>query len=134
MSKNNFDQQNDSKILYSIRVHDRANDSDPELAFVMSSVNGDVGPWYDMVSGHPDYCWEVLDSLIFFQNYTSEKKDFEVIKNDHVNWKTLKEFPTLSSALKEIEKLREAGDRLAQAVRTSSYDDELEMWEDMRKW
>jgi hypothetical protein len=43
-------------------------------------------------------------------------------------------FPNLYDALKEIELLSEAGDRLAQAVRTLSYNDELEMWEDMRKW
>jgi hypothetical protein len=51
---------------------------------------------------------------------------------DHVKWETLKEFPNLYDALKEIERLRETGDRLAEAVRTSSYDDELEMWEDIR--
>jgi hypothetical protein len=124
--------QNNSKIIYSVRLVDRIDESDPEIAFVMSSTNGPFGPWYDMVSGHPDYCWEVLDSLIFFQNYNSDKEEFEIIRNDHVNWKTLKEFPTLSSALKEIELLRNVGDLLANAIRTSSYDDELEMWDDVR--
>jgi hypothetical protein len=51
---------------------------------------------------------------------------------ENVKWETLKEFSNLYDALKEIERLREVGDRLAEAVRTSSYDDELEMWEDIR--
>jgi hypothetical protein len=55
-----------------------------------------------------------------------------MVEIEHIKWETLKEFPNLYDALKEIERLRNAGDKLAEAVKTSSYDDELEMWEDMR--
>jgi len=38
----------------------------------------------------------------------------------------------LGDALREIEWLREAGDALAQGIRTGHWDDALDAWEEMR--
>ena len=48
---------------YGVRHHDRDTEDDPVLATVMYSTNGDCGPWYDMATGHPDYCWEIMEAL-----------------------------------------------------------------------
>jgi len=56
----------------------------------------------------------------------------EVEKYPHVRWELLKEFPTLGAALKEIERLRAAGDALALSVRAGRLDDALDVWEEIR--
>ena len=48
--------------LYSVRVHDRFNDDDPELATVIFAESFD-GPWFDMATGGPDHCWEIVKAL-----------------------------------------------------------------------
>ena len=49
--------------IYGIRIHDRDTEDDPVLATVMYSTNGDCGPWHDMATGHPDFCWEIMEAL-----------------------------------------------------------------------
>ena len=51
------------RALYALRLHERLTDDDPELATVMYSMRGAVGPWFDMATGHPDWCWEIVDAL-----------------------------------------------------------------------
>lgn len=50
-------------ISYAIRFHDRHKEDDPELATVIYSTNGVEGPWFDIVTGNPEWCEEVLDAL-----------------------------------------------------------------------
>jgi hypothetical protein len=58
--------------LYSLRIHDRTTEEDPELATVMYTTNGVQGPWHDIVTGHPEWCWEVMYALTFV-NAAKEK-------------------------------------------------------------
>jgi hypothetical protein len=51
------------KTIYAVRVFDRDTEDDPHLAAVMYSSSGQDGPWHDIVFGHPDWCWEVLEAL-----------------------------------------------------------------------
>lgn len=60
--------------IYGIRYHDRETEDDPYLATVMYSVSGSDGPWHDMVTGHPDWCNEVLDALILTAETRSKKR------------------------------------------------------------
>jgi len=52
---------------YSLRMHDRNTEKDPYLATVMYSVDGEQGPWNDIVTGHPEWCWEVVTALTLMQ-------------------------------------------------------------------
>ena len=61
---------------YSIRVHDRQTENDPEVATVMYTNASFEGPWFDMVQGHPDWCEEVLDALIYRKNHRQDKTDY----------------------------------------------------------
>lgn len=60
---------------YSIRVHERENENDPQVSSVMYSSHSTEGPWFDIVQGHPDWCEEVLDALIYRKNHRQEKSD-----------------------------------------------------------
>jgi hypothetical protein len=51
------------KTIYAVRLFDRETEDDPHLAAVMYSNSGQDGPWHDIVFGHPDWCWEVLEAL-----------------------------------------------------------------------
>jgi len=62
---------------YGIRMHDRDTEEDPHLATVMYSTNGDSGPWFDMVTGHPDWCWEVLGALEIVEEQRVERVRLE---------------------------------------------------------
>jgi hypothetical protein len=62
-------------ILYSLRIHNRITDEDPELATVMYTTNGAQGPWHDIVTGHPEWCWEVMDALTFMN--AAKEKNYE---------------------------------------------------------
>lgn len=48
--------------VFSLRIHDRLTEDDPHMATVMHAKSHD-GPWYDMVSGDPEFCWEIVDAL-----------------------------------------------------------------------
>jgi hypothetical protein len=48
--------------LYAVRIHDRRDDDDPEVASVIFADSFD-GPWYDMVTGALDFCTEVVQAL-----------------------------------------------------------------------
>jgi hypothetical protein len=50
--------------IYGVRLHDRDTEEDPQLGTVMYSTDGVHGPWHDMATGHPEWCWEILDALI----------------------------------------------------------------------
>lgn len=57
-------------IKYAIRFHDRHTENDPELATVIYTIKDTDGPWYDIVTGNPDWCEEVLEAL----QYRAENK------------------------------------------------------------
>lgn len=64
--------------LYAIRSHDRETEDDPILATIMYSINGEQGPWFDMVSGYPDHCYEILDALTYYGELQDLKKEEEI--------------------------------------------------------
>lgn len=51
------------QYIYSVRHHDIINEDQHPVGTVMYSVNGSSGPWHDMVTGPPDYCWQIVDAL-----------------------------------------------------------------------
>lgn len=59
---------------YGVRLHDRETEEDPHLATVMYSTNGDHGPWFDMVTGHPEWCWEILEALTIAAEVRNERR------------------------------------------------------------
>jgi len=62
---------------YGIRMHDRETEDDPHLATVMYSMNGANGPWHDMATGHPDWCWEILEALEIVEEQKVERVRLE---------------------------------------------------------
>lgn len=54
-------------MIYAIRMHEKRNHDDILQASVMYSMGSPEGPWHDMVTGHYEWCEEVLDALIFVQ-------------------------------------------------------------------
>jgi hypothetical protein len=65
---------------YAIRIHDRESDDDLLMATVMYSKSGNEGPWYDMVYGNLDWCWEVLDALERVAMIKAEEKEKERVR------------------------------------------------------
>jgi hypothetical protein len=59
--------------IYAVRLHDSINENDPEVATVMFSSSDWSGPWIDMVTGHPEWCWEVVDALTLVEKINSKK-------------------------------------------------------------
>lgn len=55
-------------MIYAIRMHEKRNADDLLQASVIYSMSGPEGPWHDMVTGHYEWCEEVLDSLIYVAN------------------------------------------------------------------
>jgi hypothetical protein len=55
------------QYIYSVRHHDIINEDQHPIGTVMYSVNGYSGPWYDMVTGPQDYCWEIVDALTLLE-------------------------------------------------------------------
>jgi hypothetical protein len=49
--------------IYGVRIHDRLTEDDPSLATLMQSFATAEGPWHDMVTGDPDYVYDVLYAL-----------------------------------------------------------------------
>jgi hypothetical protein len=50
--------------LYGIKIHDRLNPEDPDLATVMYSAFGNPeGPWSDIATCDRDWAWEILNAL-----------------------------------------------------------------------
>jgi hypothetical protein len=50
--------------LYGIKIHDRSNPEDPDLATVMYSPYGNPeGPWSDIATCDRDWAWEILNAL-----------------------------------------------------------------------
>lgn len=61
-------------VIYAVRLHDNVNENDLEVATVMYSSSGYSGPWLDMVTGHPEWCWEVIDALTVVSDMELERK------------------------------------------------------------
>lgn len=51
------------RYMYAVRIHTRNTEDDPHLATVMYSTNGECGPWYDMATGEPEFCWTIMEAL-----------------------------------------------------------------------
>ena len=47
---------------YAIRIVDRLTEDDPQHGYLMYAYDAE-GPWWDMVEGHPDNLWEILDAF-----------------------------------------------------------------------
>jgi hypothetical protein len=60
--------------IYGVRIHDRETEEDPHLGTVMYSSRGEIGPWHDMVTGHPEWCWEVADALAVVNDMQVERQ------------------------------------------------------------
>ena len=54
--------------IYGVRLHDAEN------ATVMFSMNGYGGPWIDMVTGHPEWCWEIVEALAQWEQSRAERQ------------------------------------------------------------
>lgn len=63
------------KTFYGIRVHDRETEDDPRLATIMYANKIPDGPWFDMVTGYPEHCYEVLEALEFLQEYKKSRRN-----------------------------------------------------------
>lgn len=59
--------------IFAIRIHDRLTEHDPHLATIMRAELCE-GPWHDMVSGEPDYCWDILGALETVEEQRSARK------------------------------------------------------------
>jgi hypothetical protein len=56
--------------LFGIKIHDRLNPDDPDLATVMYSPSGNPeGPWSDIATCDRDWAWELLSALQFEQDH-----------------------------------------------------------------
>lgn len=73
-----FDDIEHHDYVYAVRVHDRETEDDPQLGTVMYSTSGFAGPWHDMVSGHPEVCWEVYEALTAAMALQMRKKREEI--------------------------------------------------------
>jgi hypothetical protein len=57
---------------YAILVHDRQTEDGPSNGTVICTSNGTY--WHAMVSGHMDWCHEVLDALCYREHDLTEKQ------------------------------------------------------------
>lgn len=57
---------------YAILLHDRETEDDPNTATVIYTSNGTY--WHEVVSGHVDWCNEVVDALFYRQHDLQEKQ------------------------------------------------------------
>jgi hypothetical protein len=55
--------------VYGVRLHDRDTEDDLQLGTVMYSTDGEHGPWHDMATGHPEWCWEILEALVIAEKH-----------------------------------------------------------------
>ena len=60
------------RALYAVRLHERNTEDDPEVGTLMYSMRGPQGPWSDMVTGHPEWCWEIVDALTFMEDHKAK--------------------------------------------------------------
>lgn len=65
--------------VYAYRLHDRMTEDDPELATLMYASDCS-GPWHDMVSGHPEWCEEILDALLLWEQTQDRKRREEMAR------------------------------------------------------
>ena len=103
------------RTTYGVRLHERIDESDEVLGTVMYTTRGDSGPWFDMVTGHPDWCWEVADALVksaLVDEYRRIEDQSERLKY-------------------ELEQFRSAGNALAEGIRSGRWDDALDEWDDI---
>lgn len=63
--------------VYSIRIHSRLVEEDPHQATVMYA-QGVEGPWFDMVTGDTDWCWEVLGALEWREEQLAADREREM--------------------------------------------------------
>jgi hypothetical protein len=73
-----FDNAEHHGYIYAVRIRDRETEDDPRLGTVMYSTNGTAGPWHDMVSGHPEVCWEVYEALTVTMALQMQKRQEEI--------------------------------------------------------
>ncbi|HEY7821435.1 MAG TPA: hypothetical protein VIG24_01305 [Acidimicrobiia bacterium] len=52
-----------SNVLYAVFMHD----DDEATVIYADSLEG---PWHEMVTGHPDHCWEIVNALKLAQRPT----------------------------------------------------------------
>lgn len=57
---------------YAVLVHDRETEDDPQTGTVIYTRDGTH--WHAMVTGHMDYCVEVMDALCFKEYKTQEEQ------------------------------------------------------------
>jgi len=57
---------------YSILVHDRETEDDPRTGTVIYTRDGTY--WHAMVTGHMDYCTEVMEALCYREHDLAEKQ------------------------------------------------------------
>jgi hypothetical protein len=55
------------QYIYSVRHHDTIDEHQHPIGTVMYSLEGSSGPWYDMVTGPQDYCWQIVDALTILE-------------------------------------------------------------------
>jgi chromosome segregation ATPase len=70
--------RDNADYVYAVRLHDRETEDDPSLATVMYTSSGIEGPWHDMATGHPDWCWDICDALMFQMDAKMEQKEKEL--------------------------------------------------------
>lgn len=61
-------------FIYGVRIHDRETEDDPHLGTLMYSSSGPEGPWHDMMTGHPEWCWEAADALTVVNDMQVERQ------------------------------------------------------------
>lgn len=127
--------------IYSVRVHDRDTEEDPHLGTVMYSSRGETGPWHDMVTGHPEWCWEVADALAVVNDMQVERQNQSaeelraMLAEDRLEWpKDESDEPDLTQVAEEPIKSRMHTpwdevrqnvfrDLVAHGTKTASYSD-----------
>jgi hypothetical protein len=79
-------------FIYGVRIHDRETEDDPHLGTLMYSSSGPEGPWHDMMTGHPEWCWEAADALTVVNDMQVERqKQSEeslraMLEEDRLEW------------------------------------------------
>lgn len=63
------------KTLYGIRIIEPSVEGQQFRAAVMYSSGNAEGPWHDMVTGHYEWCEEVLEALVTMSLTVSRSDD-----------------------------------------------------------
>lgn len=57
-------------VLYGIRIIEPRMEGEQFSAAVMYSSGSHEGPWHDMVTGHYEWCEEVLEALLHMRTHS----------------------------------------------------------------